>query len=60
VLQINADTHPTSWQTIDYLGQGYQLLHDNTHALAAYRRSLELNPSNTHASHEIEQLQHAP
>ena len=57
VVQINADTHPTSWQTFDYLGEGYQLLHDNTHAIAAYRRSLELNPSNTHAHQEIEQLQ---
>ena len=44
VVQINADTHPTSWQTFDYLGEGYQLLHDNTHAIAAYRRSLELTP----------------
>ena len=60
VLQINADTHPRSWQTFDYLGEGYQLLHDNPHALAAYHRSLELNPSNTHAQHEIEQLQHVP
>ena len=60
VLKVNAETHPTSWQTFDYLGEGYQLLHDNTHALAAYRRSLELNPSNTHAQQEIEQLQHVP
>lgn len=59
VVQVNADTHPTSWQTFDYLGTGYELLHDNAHALAAYRRSLELNPSNAHAQHEIEQLQHA-
>ncbi len=60
VLQINADTHSTSWQTFDHLGEGFQLLHDNTHAMAAYRRSLELNPSNTHAQQEIEKLQHVP
>jgi hypothetical protein len=59
VVQINAETHPSSWQTFDYLGEGYELLHDNTHALAAYRRSLELNPSNIHARQKIEQLQSA-
>lgn len=57
VVQINAETHPTSWQTFDSLGEGYQLLHDNSHALAAYQRSLELNPSNAHAKQQIDTLQ---
>ena len=60
VLQINADTHPNSWQTLDYLGEGYELLHDKTHALAAYRHSLALSPSNTHARQQIDQLQGTP
>jgi cytochrome c-type biogenesis protein CcmH/NrfG len=59
VLQIDAETHPSSWQTFDYLGEGYQLQHDNTHTLAAYRRSLEFNPTNAHAQQQIDQLQHA-
>ena len=57
IVQINAETHPTSWQTFDYLGEGYQLLHDNPHALAAYQRSLELNPNNTQVQQQIDQLQ---
>jgi len=60
VVQVNADTHPNSWQTFDYLGTGYELLHDNPHALAAYRRSLELNPSNAHAQDEIKRLERTP
>jgi tetratricopeptide (TPR) repeat protein len=57
VLQVTADTHPNSWNAFDSLGDGFQALHDNPHAIAAYRRSLELNPSNTHAQEEIERLQ---
>lgn len=60
VFQITADTYPKSWNAFDSLGDGYEALHDNAHAIAAYRHSVELNPSNTHAQHEIEQLQHAP
>ena len=60
VFQITAETYPKSWNVFDSLGDGYQALHDNPHAIAAYRHSLELNPSNTHARHEIENLQHAP
>ena len=60
VFQITADTHHRSWNAFDSLGDGFEALHDNAHAIAAYRRSVELNPSNTHAQHEIEQLQHAP
>ena len=60
VFQITAETHSTSWNAFDSLGDGYEALHDNAHAIAAYRRSLELNPSNTHAQHEIEQLQRNP
>lgn len=59
VLQVNADTHPSSWQTLEYLGEGYAAVHDNTRALEAFRRSHELNPSNTAVQHEIEQLQRA-
>jgi len=57
VVRVNSETHPASWQTFDYLGEGYQLLHDTPHALAAYRRSLELNPSNTHAKEQIDKLE---
>jgi predicted Zn-dependent protease len=57
VLQVNAETHPTSWQIYGYLGQGYELLHDNTRALAAYRHALALNPSDTQVQQQIDQLQ---
>jgi hypothetical protein len=60
VFQITADTYPKSWNAFDSLGDGYEALHDKPHAVAAYRRSVVLNPSNTHAQHEIDQLQHAP
>lgn len=59
VFQITADTYPKSWNAFDSLGDGYEALHDNARAVAAYRRSVELNPSNTHAQGEIDRLQHA-
>jgi tetratricopeptide (TPR) repeat protein len=60
VFQITAETYPNSWNAFDSLGDGFEAMHDNTHALAAYRRSLELNPNNTHAQQQIDQLVHAP
>jgi hypothetical protein len=41
VLQITADTHPKSWNAYDSLGDGYETVHDNPNAIAAYRRRLE-------------------
>ncbi len=58
VLQIIADTHPGSWNAFDSLGDVYEALHDDTLARASYRRSLQLNPANTHATQQIETLQH--
>jgi len=60
VLQIGADTYPKSWNAFDSLGDGYEALHDKAHAIAAYRRSLELNPSNSHAQEEIKRLEQTP
>ena len=47
VFEVNARTHPDSWNAWDSLGEGYANARDKEHALKAYRKSVELNPKNT-------------
>ncbi|HEY3927720.1 MAG TPA: hypothetical protein VGL89_05065 [Candidatus Koribacter sp.] len=59
IFEVNARTHPNSWNAFDSLGEAYADALDKEHALAAYRKSLELNPANNGAKQMIERIQNA-
>jgi glyoxylase-like metal-dependent hydrolase (beta-lactamase superfamily II) len=45
-----------TWLCYDYMGRGYTERGDHDLAATIYRKSLELNPQNTHAAEALEQL----
>jgi len=57
IFEVNARTHPNSWNAYDSLGEAYANVRDKQRALDAYRKSVELNPENTNAKHTIEQIE---
>ena len=59
IFEVNARTHPNSWNAYDSLGEAYVNARDKQHALDAYRKSVELNPDNTNAKRTIEQIESA-
>ena len=59
IFEVNARTHPNSWNAYDSLGEAYANARDKQHALDAYRKSVELNPQNTNAKRTIEQIESA-
>jgi tetratricopeptide (TPR) repeat protein len=59
ILEVNARTHPNSWNAYDSMGEAYVNARDKEHALNAYRKSLELNPDNANAKQMIERIESA-
>lgn len=59
IFELNARTHPNSWNAYDSLGEAYVNALDKNRALEAYHRSLELNPENTGAKQMIERIESA-
>jgi hypothetical protein len=59
IFEVNARTHPNSWNAYDSLGEAYANARDKQRALDAYRKSVELNPENTNAKRTIEQIESA-
>ena len=59
MFEVNTLTHLTSANAFDSLGEAYMDVQDKPRALAAYRKSLELNPDNTNARQMIERLEKA-
>lgn len=57
ILRLNTKRHPRAFNTHDSYGEILMLLGDTTAAIAAYERSLELNPDNTGAVRMIERMQ---
>jgi hypothetical protein len=57
VLAANADVNPSSANAFDSLGEADEAAGKSVDAVAAYRRSLELNPHNDHAAAAIKRLQ---
>lgn len=45
VFRLNAETHPASFNAFDSLGEAYDLAGRKAEALAAYERSVQLNPA---------------
>lgn len=56
IFALNAESYPRSWRAYDALGSAYVSVGQPAEAIAAFERSLELNPDNTRATEQIEQL----
>lgn len=59
VFLLNAANFPQKWEVWDSLGDGYLGDKQNDKAIAAYQKSLELNPNNTNATNAIASLRAA-
>lgn len=59
VFEVNARTHPNSWNAYDSLGEGYMAVKNSREALRAYKRSVDLNPGNDNAKQMIQRIEHA-
>ena len=56
IFKLNVTTNPRSANAYDSLGEAYATQGDTAHAVASYRRSLELNPDNTNAARMLRTL----
>ena len=56
IFKLNVEAYPESFNTYDSLGEAYMLKGDRDLAVANLRKSLELNPENTHAAELIQQM----
>lgn len=56
VFEWNARDYPTQWWTWDSLGDGYRAAGERTKAIAAFEKSLELNPDNGNAISALDEL----
>ncbi len=56
VFKLDTQLHPDSWNAFDSLGEAYQNHGDKDLAIAAYRRSLELDPKNDNAVDHLKTL----
>ncbi len=59
-FRLNVAENPASANAYDSLGEFYAETGDTKQALASYQKSLELDPTNDNAKHEIEQLKAKP
>ena len=57
LFRYNTERWPKSWNAFDSLAEGYETLGDKPNAIANYRKSLALNPSNTHGAEHLKKLQ---
>ncbi len=56
VFTQNTKLYPASWNVWDSLAEAYQTIDNQDLALKYYRKSLELNPQNQHASEQIAKI----
>ncbi|HJV41417.1 dienelactone hydrolase family protein [Caulobacter sp.] len=56
VLKLAADLHPDSWNAFDSLGEAYAADGDKASAIAAYSRSVVLNPKNANGEAQLKAL----
>lgn len=53
LFAYNTAQYPRSWNAWDSLGEAYEKAKAQEKAIASYRRSLELNPDNAHATQQL-------
>jgi len=56
VFRVNTRRFPESWNAFDSLGEAYAASGDRARAIAAYQRSLDLNPQNANAGAMLKTL----
>ena len=56
IFKINIEMFPEGYNTWDSLGEAYMKLGKAAKAIAAYEKSLELNPENTNAEEMIARI----
>jgi DNA-binding beta-propeller fold protein YncE len=56
ILQLNAESYPNSWRVYNALGDAYTRIGQSAEAIAAFERSLEINPNNMNAVKKIKEL----
>ena len=56
IFELNAAEHPRSANAYDSLGDAYLQLGRNAAAIRSYRKSLELDPSNSNARNRLQEL----
>ena len=57
LFKINVALYPNGYNTYDSLGEAYMENGDTELATDNYRKSLELNPDNTHAADMIKKME---
>ncbi len=57
VFAQNVDDYPASWNAYDSLAEAYEALGEAVLASRNYKRSLELNPKNDHATERLKGLE---
>ncbi|WP_221444688.1 serine hydrolase domain-containing protein [Caulobacter sp. YL-Caulobacter] len=60
VLKLTAELYPTSGNAFDSLGEAYATNGDKPAAIAAYKKSLALDPANKNAVSWLEKLEKSP
>ena len=56
-FKLNVEFYPNSFNVYDSLGEAYMANSDKELAIANYKKSLELNPKNTHAAEMLKKLE---
>jgi len=56
IFRLNVEAYPESWIVYDSLGEAYMKGDNKDLAIQNYRKSLELNPDNTHAVKMLDKL----
>lgn len=57
VFRINTELYPEGFNTYDSLGEAYLAAGDTTLAIKNYKKSVALNPENTHAAEVVARLE---
>ncbi len=57
VFQFNVAAFPESWNAYDSLGEAYALADQHSKAIEAYRKSIEMNPTNTSGIEGLRRLE---
>jgi|GEM_PF-533532 len=56
IFKLNVSLYPTSYNVYDSLAELYESLNNKELAIKNYKRSLELNPNNTHGAEQLKKL----
>lgn len=59
-FELNVTEHPESGNAYDSMGEAYATVGDQKRAIAAYEKSLELDPTNDNARQKLAELKAAP